>query len=97
MDPSPPRKARAGLRLGIWFGLTLLYLGAAFRAFAAQFTLLGPPVELSSSEWLSYVLPAIILFVLSLAPHLWPRPSRQMMAFGMLWFILGELILLAIV
>jgi hypothetical protein len=77
--------------------LTLLSLGAALRSFLAQFTLFAPPVALTKSEWLAYNLPPIILFLLSLAPHFWPRPSSQMVAFGVLWFFLGGLILFAIV
>ena len=97
MISTPSTNAHIALRLAIWFVFTLLFLGAAGRSLVAQIDLFGPTVVLSRSAWISYNVPAIILFILSLAPHFWPRPSRQMMVFGVFWFFLGGLVLLPIV
>jgi hypothetical protein len=94
MRPLPSDRKWTWLRLALWFVLTLLFLGAARVALRSQFILFGPPVELTRSEWLSYNVPPIVLFVLSLLPLFWPKPSPQMVAFGVIWFFLGGFVLL---
>ena len=81
-------------RLLIWLLLALATAWAVLGVYAVGITSMFNASPTPESEYRPLLIVATVLFLLSLAPLFWPKASRRLMAFGVLWALFGGLVIL---